>query len=82
MEQRNEIAINSDGRRTDNHFLEHCVKCEKTFLKKKIAAKRHLPPKLCNLPPTMAVFEQHCARAHLQVSIRKAASSSAFPNIQ
>ena len=72
--------IQTDGERT---IIPRTLReMRKTFLKKKIAAKRHLPPKLCNLPPTMAVFEQHCARAHLQVSIRKAASSSAFPNIQ
>ena len=53
----------------------------KDIFTKNIVAKRHLPPKLCSLPPTMAVFEQHCARAPLQVSIRKAARSSASPNL-
>ena len=53
----------------------------KDILTKKMAAKRDLPPKLCSLPPTMAAFEQHCASAHLQVSIWKAASSSAPPSL-
>jgi hypothetical protein len=41
--------------------------------KKKIAGKRHLPPKLSSLPPTMASFHVHCQRAHYQVVLWQAA---------
>jgi hypothetical protein len=36
---------------------------------RKIGGKRHVPPKLSSLPPTMAAFRPHCERAHYQTTL-------------
>ena len=51
------------------------------IFKRKIAGKRHVAPKLCNLPPTMSSFEAHCKRAHFQAAMWKAAGSPTTPDI-
>ena len=40
---------------------------------RKIGGKRHVAPKLSSLPPTMAAFKLHCARAHYQTMLWKSA---------
>ena len=47
--------------------------------KTKIAGKRHLPPKLSSLPPTMAPF--HCQRASYQVALWDAAGGPTPPHL-
>lgn len=51
------------------------------IFRRKIAGKRHVAPKLCNLPPTMDSFEAHCQRAHYQVALWKAAGLASPPKI-
>ena len=47
--------------------------------KKRISGKRHLPPKLSSLPPTMAPFRVHCQRANYQVALWEAADDPTPP---
>ena len=51
------------------------------IFKRKIAGKRHVPPKLSSLPPTMAAFRLHCQRAHFQIALWKAAGMSSPPDL-
>ena len=48
---------------------------------RKIGGKRHLPPKLSSLPPTMAAFRPHCELAHYQTTLRMAAGMPAPPTL-
>ena len=51
-----------------------------TIFRRKIGGKRHVPPKLSSLPPTMAAFRPHCQRAHYQTALWKAADKPSPPN--
>ena len=51
------------------------------IFKRKIAWKRHVPPKLSSLPPTMAAFRLHCQRAHFQTALWKAAGMPSLPDL-
>ena len=46
-----------------------------------IAGKRHIPPKLNSLPPTMTAFKLHCQRAHFQTALWKATGMSSPPDL-
>ena len=46
---------------------------------KRLAGKRHIPPKMFSLPPTRAGFLPHCQRAHYQAAIWKAAGMPSPP---
>ena len=46
------------------------------IFKRKIVGQRHIPPKLSNLPPTMAAFKLYCQHAHFQTALRKTADMS------
>ena len=47
---------------------------------RKITGKRHVAPKLKSLPPTMAAFRPHCARANYQTALWKAAGMASPPD--
>ena len=52
-----------------------------TIFMKKIAGKRHSPPVLSHLPPTMAGFTPHCQRAHYQTILWKSAALPSPPDL-
>ena len=51
------------------------------IFKRTIAGKRHVPPKLSSLPPTMAAFRLHCQHAHFQTALWKAAGMPSPPDL-
>ena len=51
------------------------------IFRRKIAGKRHIPPKLSSLPPTMASFQAHVKRAHLQAALWQAAGEPSPPEL-
>lgn len=52
------------------------------IFERKIAGKRHVPPKLSSQPPTnMAAFRLHCQRAHFQTALWKAAGIPSPPDL-
>jgi hypothetical protein len=69
-----------------SHTIWHGTRASLTSIradlfKRKIAGKRHIPPKLKSLPPTMAAFQLHCQRTHFQTALWKAASMSTPPDL-
>ena len=48
---------------------------------RQIAGKRHSPPKLSSLPPTMPAFKLHCARAHYQAVLWNSAGMFSPPEL-
>jgi len=48
---------------------------------RKVVGKRHVPPKLSSLPPTMGAFRLHCARAHYQTVLWKSAGKPSPPTL-
>lgn len=51
------------------------------IFRKRIAGKRHIPPKLSSLPPTMASFQAHIKRAHFQAVLWQAAGEPSPPDL-
>lgn len=51
------------------------------IFKERIAGKRHIPPKLSSLPPTMASFQAHIKRAHFQAVLWQSAGEPSPPEL-